>query len=518
MSTLYWDPFSGISGNMAVGSLLDLGADPERLSRQLASIPFAEGRLELIVERQVRKGFDGTYFNTTDDDPSGEDGDHDHDHGHSHDHHHEHEHEHEHGHHHDHSCDDTHDHQDHDGHLKLKVDDHESDEERRGVADLKMCQREKAYCLRKAAKSEKKKKDKQAKREKHGESHHQRHAHHHDGHHHHARQTCAQRFESRGKHEHEHDHAHVHRGLNEIRDLLGTADLSPAVRDTALACFAALAEAEGRVHGKPADQVHFHEVGARDSIADLVGVAICLHDLGITSVFTGPVQLGSGFITCQHGRLPVPAPATSILLEGFPVFVEPGVVGELTTPTGAAILRGLHAQIGLPPGFIYHRVGFGHGKKEFAHPNVLRAFLGDSVSSGKQLDMVTLLETNLDNATGELLGHVADLVMSAGALDVAMTPIFMKKGRPGTGFAVMCRPADAEAIENLLYRELPTLGIRRRQLQRTSLRREACQKETVAGLLAAKRVYELDGEVNETLEFESRKLLATRTGRPVRRL
>lgn len=528
MSLLYWDPFAGISGNMAVGSLLDLGADPERLTNLLESIPFPEGRLELLLERRIKKGFDGTYFNTADDDgpahdhdPAGE-GPHNH-----HDHEHEDQHDHEHPH------PDAPEHT----HSGVMATGRKTD-----LADLKMCQREKFICLKKLGKT-----DKHNKEKKHDHHHDDEHKHGKKGHHHstgeshdHAASTsssghshpqggtCAAKWAAKNspapEHAHPHvhgdhgEHVHLHRGMPEIRELLAKADLTPAMLDTALSCFAALAEAEGRVHGKKPEEVHFHEVGARDSIADLVGVAICLHDLGITSVHTGPVHLGSGFITCQHGKLPVPAPATAILLEGYPVFAEPGIVGELTTPTGAAILRGLHAQPGFPTPFTYHRVGFGHGKKDFPLPNTLRAFLGDNVGTRKQLEMVALLETNLDNVTGELLGHVAEKAMAAGALDVALTPIFMKKGRPGTRLSVIGKPQDLEALETLLYQELPTLGIRRQLIQRSVLSREESHRITAAGSLPSKRVQELDGTVSETLEFESRRILASHLGKPVRRL
>lgn len=279
-----------------------------------------------------------------------------------------------------------------------------------------------------------------------------------------------------------------------------------------------LAEAEARVHGATPESVHFHEVGARDSIADIVGVAICLDDLGVTDHFVSPIHLGTGFTRCQHGVFPVPPPATAFLLREYPVFQEPGVRGELTTPTGAAILRGLGAKPSLPPGFVFEKIGYGAGTREFGIPNVLRVFLSGGGVARRRLEGVVSLETNLDNVTGELLAHVADLAMEAGALDVALTPIQMKKGRPGSRFTALVAPGKAEALETLLYRELPTLGIRRQMIQRSVLDREQIEISNEAGALSGKRIHEIDGSDRDVAEVDARRELSRKTGCPLRRI
>ena len=496
MSTLYWDPFSGIAGNMAVASLLDLGADLEKLRAGLEGIPFPEGRLGLVCERRLKNGIDAFYFNTVDDEHW--DAHHSHLQGHDHDH--DHDHDHAHGYDHGHSHAHEHDHEQGNGHGHHHHGDHGHD---------------------------------------HGDNHHGPLADHDHGHCHHDHDQEPDHEQDHG-HEpghrhgdhaydhgffHAHDHAHdhgtghlPHRGLSDVRALIEAAPISAGARERALAIFRALAEAEARVHGATVESVHFHEVGARDSIADIVGVAICLDDLDVTEHFVSPIHLGTGFTRCQHGTFPVPPPATAWLLREYPVFQEPGVRGELTTPTGAAILRGLGAKPGLPPGFVFDRIGYGAGTREFGIPNVLRTFLSRGSSSRRRLEGVVSLETNLDNVTGELLAHVSELAIDAGALDVSLTPIQMKKGRPGTRFTALVAPAAVEAIETLLYRELPTLGIRRVLCQRSVLERETIEIPTTDGTLPGKRIHEIDGLQREVAEVDARRELARRTGRPLRRI
>jgi uncharacterized protein (TIGR00299 family) protein len=495
MTTLYWDCFAGIAGNMAVGSLLDVGADPGRLRAALASLPFPEGPLELIIQETLKGGFRATYFNTVDDHPpesiSGQASDHGprHDHGrssghvHAHDHDHDREHNHDHNHDHNHGRDHERDHDHHHDHRGDHDHDHDLDHDHElGSHNERVAEHGRDRSRGRGQRQALPRRSRRAAASPAGHS----------------------------------SHAHHGRGLSEIRALLAAADLRPAARTAALACFQALAEAEARVHGTTVEKIHFHEVGARDSIADIVGAAVCLDDLGVTSVFVSPIHLGTGFITCDHGRLPVPAPATALLLQGYPVFADPAIVGELTTPTGAALIRGLAAQPGLPAGFTYQRVGHGCGRRQFALPNLLRAFLGDAARAGRQLETVTLLETNLDNVTGELLGHVLEQAMAAGALDVALTPVLMKKGRPGHRLTVMCAPSRAAALEDLLFRELPTLGIRRQMVTRAVLARESATIETSHGSLPGKRIREIDGKLRAVVEFDARRAAAARTGLSLR--
>lgn len=451
MTTLYWDCFAGIAGNMAVASLLDLGADPARLEAELAKLPFQEGRLGISIRSIIKDGIRATYFNTHDDEAQAHADPH-------HDHAMQHHGEHEHTHCHEHEVDHVHEH-------------------------------EHTHC------------------HNHDHDHERTHEHAHD----HAQ-----------PHVHDHAHPHAHelpeRGLREIRDLIAAAKYPAGVTDRALACFHELAVAEAEVHGATPETVHFHEVGARDSIADIVGAAICLEELGVTSVHVSPVHVGRGFVNCRHGKMPVPAPATALLLRGFEIFSLPEVDGELTTPTGAAILRGLHAKPGLPSGFVPQRIGTGAGSRRFAVPNVLRAFLGDSgaVTGNVDCDEVSVLETNVDNASGELLGYVSERLWEMGALDVTLTPLVMKKGRPGTALSVMVPPPLAARAQELLFRELPTLGIRRQTVSRAVLRREKRELQTSYGTIAAKKITDPDGTVRTVPEYESLRAIAIDTGTPLR--
>ncbi|MBF0500283.1 MAG: nickel pincer cofactor biosynthesis protein LarC [Candidatus Riflebacteria bacterium] len=461
MTTLLWDPFSGIAGNMAVASLVDLGVDPECLHSALHAIPFPEGRLELILERRIKNGISSMYFNTVDDEPHTHAKHHEHSHGHPHGSHEMHEHHADSSsHHHDHDHPDRHDHH-HDHPLE----------------------------------------------------HSHEHVHSHD-----FRQKSDHNNEQKGSEIKPNDHALPHRGFAEIRELIEKTPVTPAAKERALAIFRALGEAEACVHGATLETIHFHEVGARDSIADIIGTAVCLDELGVTSIFTSPIHLGTGFTICQHGTFPVPPPAVALLLEGYPVFTLPGIRGELTTPTGAAILRGLGARPGMPPDFCYDRVGYGAGTRDFGVPNVLRAFFARGNQRGRILEGVSILETNLDNATGELLAHAAEQLLAAGALDVSLTPVQMKKGRPGTMLTAIVRPENADAIEEQIYRELPTLGVRRRLEQRTVLAREPAVVSLPFGDLAAKRIQEIDGTVRTSIEFEARRKAATGANIPLRRI
>lgn len=441
MNILYWDCFSGIAGNMAVASLLDLGASREKLSRGLQSIPFMEGPVELIIEEKIVNGIRGIYFNTHDDEAlhkhsHAEDHQHTHENAHAHDHDHAHEHAHDHGHDHDH----THCHEDHEN-----LDLHENSI---------------------------------------GHSHCQ--------HIHHGPEKMAH---------HSHGHA-PHRGLKEISELIGLAQISSGARKMALDCFKVLAEAEATIHGKSVDEVHFHEVGARDSIADIVGVAICLDDLHVKKIVVSPVHLGSGMVKCAHGIMPVPAPATALLLKGLPVVFDYNIRFELTTPTGAAILKGLAAQPQTDGQVTFGRVGHGHGSLDIGQANFLRAFLSEPEMIKKNIDSIVVLETNIDNATGEVLGHAVDELIRLGALDVCLIPVLMKKGRPGHIVQIQVSDEKAACIEQAIFDLLPTLGLRKRIMERTVLGREAITVSSEFGDLAGKKTLESDGTHTEKIEFD----------------
>lgn len=323
----------------------------------------------------------------------------------------------------------------------------------------------------------------------------------------------------------EHQPEHSHRHLHHITAMIDASKLTVRQKDIATRIFHKLAEAEAKVHGTTIEKVHFHEVGAVDSIADIVGAAIGFELLGIERVICSPIPTGHGAIQIAHGRCSIPAPATAELLRGIPLAAL-DVEGELTTPTGAAIVATLAHDFGPVPAMTIDHIGYGAGQKDFPQANILRLLVGDLASSGvvasatssstqPQTEFITLLETNLDNATGETIAHAVDALWTAGALDVALTPIQMKKGRPGLSISVQCRPADAAALEAILFRETPTLGIRRSIVERTVLAREERIVETRWGKVAGKVAFLPDGSERFAPEYESCRQLAEQEGVPI---
>jgi uncharacterized protein (TIGR00299 family) protein len=284
------------------------------------------------------------------------------------------------------------------------------------------------------------------------------------------------------------------RTLSAVEEIIGGSNLSQQVRVRSLAVFRRLAQAEASVHGISMDRVHFHEIGAVDSLVDIVGFVWALEHLGIEAVHSSPLTLGGGTIQTEHGRLPAPAPATLALLAEVGAPTVPGPARtELLTPTGAALLSEF-ATFERPP-MTVQAVGYGFGTKEFAWPNALRVWLGESLTPAptNESDQVTLLACNLDDATGEVLGYVMDRLLAAGALDVWFTPIQMKKNRPATQLSVLCHPQDATALAGLLLRETPTLGVRHQVVSRTKAGREIRQVETPWGPIRVK-IKTVDGQ------------------------
>ncbi len=261
-----------------------------------------------------------------------------------------------------------------------------------------------------------------------------------------------------------------HRFLPQVEDILGRGSLTDRQRDLALRIFRRLAEAEAAAHGLPLDRVHFHEVGALDSIADIAGVAIGLDLLGVEKITSRSVPTGSGMVKCAHGLMPIPAPGTAELLKGLPL-APSAVKAELTTPTGAAILATVVQEWIEQPVMTVERIGHGAGRREFAEqPNLLRLFVG-TVETLAASDRVWMLETNLDDLPAEVIGYCYDLLLAAGALDVFSTPIFMKKNRPGVLLSVLAAEAALPALEEILFRETSTFGIRRYPVSRHKLNR-----------------------------------------------
>lgn len=308
----------------------------------------------------------------------------------------------------------------------------------------------------------------------------------------------------------------VHRDLEQILACITGAKLSPGARRIAVRIFERLAKAESSVHGVSIDQVHFHEVGAIDSIVDIVGCAVAWDQLGIEQAVASPVPTGSGFVQIAHGRVSVPAPATAQLLKGIPL-AKCNLPFELTTPTGAAILAELIGSFGPLPSMQIESIGAGAGTMDLEdRPNLLRIFLGsspqDSASVGISSDTVVELETNLDDITGEQIGFAIEQLWSAGALDVFTTGIQMKKNRPGTLLSVLANPDQATRIEQVLFHHTGTLGIRKTLKQRSILRRRHIQVDTPWGKVDCKMVIHPDGSFGFSPEYESCKEIALKHG------
>ncbi|MBI5687695.1 MAG: nickel pincer cofactor biosynthesis protein LarC [Verrucomicrobia bacterium] len=321
-------------------------------------------------------------------------------------------------------------------------------------------------------------------------------------------------------HHHHHEHDHHGRSFNDIQRLIESSKLSAEVKRRAIGAFRRLAVAEGKIHGVAPEKVHFHEVGAVDSIVDFVGACIGLRALGVERVVaSAPLRTGFGFVDCAHGRFPVPAPATVELLKGVPTFAG-DEEAELITPTGAALLREFAAEFGPMPPMAVRAVGYGLGSRNLPKsPNVLRALLGDSaVGDGRESDRVAVLETNLDDVSAQVLGDVMDKALAAGALDVFHTPIQMKKNRPGVLLSVLCAPADADRLSRLLLENTTAFGVRRTDAQRLKLDREIVVVKTAFGRIEVK-VGRLGGRiVSASPEFESCKSAAAKAKVPVRRV
>ena len=311
-----------------------------------------------------------------------------------------------------------------------------------------------------------------------------------------------------------------HRHLRQVEEVLAGADLPAAVRARSLAVFRRLAGAEAEVHGTSVEQVHFHEVGAADALVDVAGALLGLDQLGIARVHASPPRLGRGSVRSEHGLIPVPAPATALLLRGAPVEIGE-VQGELTTPTGAALLATLVEDWGPPPAFRLERVGTGAGSRELAgQPNVLRVFIGEAQepagAGSLRHHRVAVLETALDDENPQYVGALLPRLLAAGALDAMVVPSVMKKGRPGMWLVVIAEPECADALARLLLAETTSLGVRVRHDERVELERRAEPVETPFGRVLLKVASLPGGGERAVPEFESVREAAERAGRPLR--
>lgn len=434
---LYLECNSGISGDMTVGALLDLGADRGVLERALGSL--GVGGYHLHFGRTKKCGLDAFDFDVHLEEVEGE----------HHHHHHEHEGEEEHdhgdGHHHDHG-DEAHCH----GHEEAGP------------------------------------------HHKHGDEAHEHHHHEHgpEGH-------CHEHEEAGHHHEHgaeahcnvhgeaeHHHHPHVHRNYADICTIIDRLDSNARVKELAKRMFRIVAEAESKAHGLPIDQVHFHEVGAIDSIVDIIGVAVCLDNLGIDNVVVSPLAEGSGYVRCQHGVIPVPVPATANIAQAHGLTLRlTDNDGEMVTPTGAAIAAAVRTMDRLPASCRIVKTGMGAGKKDFKQANVLRAMILETEESAG--DQMWVMESNIDDCTGEMLGFAMEMILAAGAADVWATPIFMKKNRPAYMLSVLCREDKLEELETLVLTQTTTIGVRRYPVSRTIMDR---RNETVGTRFGDARV------------------------------
>lgn len=311
-------------------------------------------------------------------------------------------------------------------------------------------------------------------------------------------------------------HEHKHRHLSDIRQIIGGSRLSDAVKERAVQIFSRLAEAEARVHNEPVDHVHFHEVGALDAIVDVVGAAICFDQLRIDRFVCSPLHVGSGMVQMAHGRFPIPPPAVTELLKGVP-FYSSDIKGELLTPTGAAIITAVTNEYGPIPQMTTESTGYGAGTREYPDfPNVLRVLLGETEADAAIDERLWMIETNLDDASPQIIGHVMDRLLELGALDCFFTPVQMKKNRPGVLLSVLCGRDQREAMMQLLFTETTTIGVRSYEVNRRALRRSIVQVETQYGPIDVK-VAHLDGRVvNEMPEFEQCRTAAAKANVPLK--
>jgi len=311
-------------------------------------------------------------------------------------------------------------------------------------------------------------------------------------------------------------HEHHHRHLSDITRIIEESALAESVKQKATSIFRVLAEAEARVHGTTAESVHFHEVGAVDAIVDIVGACVGLHLLGVERVVVSPLPMGHGWVECQHGRIPLPAPATVEILKGAPVY-SANVEGELVTPTGAAIVKTLAHSFGHMPQMRVQNTGYGAGNTEFPFPNLLRVFVGETDSS-VPFHKVSIVETNIDDMNPEFYNSAMEKLFLAGALDVFTTPICMKKNRPGALLTVICPEEKADAVSEVVLRETTSFGVRVTSGERRCLDRRWVDVKTEFGTVKVKAGSLRGEDLTISPEYEDCKKAAEIAGVPVRRV
>ncbi len=312
-------------------------------------------------------------------------------------------------------------------------------------------------------------------------------------------------------------HQHAHRTFSDIRRLIGDSTLSPRVKDVSIAVFRKLATVEAAIHCTTPSRVHFHEVGAVDSIIDIVGTAIAVEHLGLERIYGSPLPLAAGLIESQHGVIPLPAPASLALLQGVPVYGT-ALRAELVTPTGAALVTTLAGSFGPMPPMKIDRIGYGVGSRDLPdRPNMLRLILGEREADG-HADQVLVMEANIDNMNPEFYDYLMERLFSGGALDVACAPLQMKKNRPGIKLTVICRPEDKDCLAAIMFQESTTSGIRYHQAERIKLPRQVKTIRTPYGRLEVKIITGPDGSRAAAPEYEQCKLIARKHRVPLKQV
>ncbi len=488
MKTLYFECNMGAAGDMIMAALLELHPDPKGFLSRLnnAGIP----KVAVTTQPSVKLGVTGTHVTVMVNGLEEDAGlDHDHDesaqrrshenHGHTHEHgcsHENHRHEHEHGHgqelhanthehsHENHTCHDEHSHN-HEHHEHAHEHSHEHTHEN-----------------------------------EHNYEH--LHDHHHgNGHGEHIHDH----------HTHAHTHDHSHGSMHDIQHLIESLSVSDTVKKNALKVYKLIAEAESRVHGVPVTEIHFHEVGTMDAVADIVGVCMLIDELAPEQIMASPINVGSGQVRCAHGILPVPAPATAHILKGVPIYSDK-IKGELCTPTGAALLKHFVDEYCQMPVLSVTGIGYGMGKKDFEKVNCVRAFIGDT--DNVKEDVVELI-CNLDDMTPEAVAFAQNLLFQEGALDVYVTPIIMKKGRAGQSFTCMCRSDAKDKMISLIFKHTTTLGIREYYSRRYALKKEYSDVQTKFGAVKVKTSYGY-GTKKSKPEYEDIARIARETGKSIK--
>lgn len=443
---LYIEAFSGISGNMLLGALIDLGADAAYIEAELKKMNL--GEYELINTRADKCGINAAYFNVKI--PGVTEAA---------------------------EAEEAHLHEHHDGH----------------------------HCHHHAHGCE-------------GEEHH---------HHHHEEHHCCHQHGHAAEDAHEHHcchaheagahHHHEHRNFNDIKTIIENSDLSTNIKEKAVNVFRMLGLAEAKVHGKSLEEVHFHEVGAVDTIIDIVGSCLALENLGIEKIYVSEIKTGYGFVQCAHGLMPVPAPATAELLAHGLLYAKGNIERELATPTGAALMAALaEPSADMPKGFSAEKVGYGAGTRNLEIPNVLRATLG-TVEEAKNHSL-TVAECNIDDMSGEVWPYVQEKLMATGALDAWITPIIMKKGRPAQMLSVLMHPQDLPVLEKIILTETTTLGMRYYDVARHCSERSFIEVKLPQGSVKVK-FSQAGGQIlNIAPEFEDCRKLAEASKMPLKKI